>query len=1714
MLGSSPSRPPPPLPGLVFPSCLARPAASSPLTSGLSFAHPGSQRHTGKMAAAGAASAAAVAALPAEWIRNWEKSGKSEFLQLCRSLSENTTFKGIQQALYELAYHVVKGNLKHDQASNVLNDVIEFRDDMPSILADVFCVLDIETSCLEEKSKRDQFMQLVLACLYLVSDTILKERLDPETLESLGLIKQSQQFNQKSVKIKTKLFYKQQKFNLLREENEGYAKLIAELGQDLSGNITSELILENIKSLIGCFNLDPNRVLDIILEVYECRPEYDEFFVPLIESYMYMCEPQTLCHILGFKFKFYQEPNGETPVSLYRVAAVLLQHNLIDLEDLYVHLLPVDNAILEEHKREIGEAKQIVRKLTMVVLSSEKTEEKEKEKEEEKTEKPPDNQKLGLLEAMLKIGDWQHAQSIMDQMPPFYATSHKPIAVALCQLLHVMIEPLYRRVGVPKGAKGTPIPPLQNKRAPKQVETFEDLRKEVFNMLCYLGPHLAHDPILFAKVVRLGKAFMKEYQSDGGKQEDKEKMELLFSCLLSITDQVLLPSLSLMDCNACMSEELWGMFKTFPYQHRYRLYGQWKNETYNSHPLLVKVKAQTIDRAKYIMKRLTKENVKPSGRQIGKLSHSNPTILFDYILSQIQKYDNLITPVVDSLKYLTSLNYDVLAYCIIEALANPEKERMKHDDTTISSWLQSLASFCGAVFRKYPIELAGLLQYVANQLKAGKSFDLLILKEVVQKMAGIEITEEMTMEQLEAMTGGEQLKAEGGYFGQIRNTKKSSQRLKDALLDHDLALPLCLLMAQQRNGVIFQEGGEKHLKLVGKLYDQASKSDRQTACVENGEKDVDVPYIETCHDTLVQFGGFLASNLNTEDYIKRVPSIDILCNEFHTPHDAAFFLSRPMYAHHISSKYDELKKAEKGNKQQQKVHKYITSCEIVMAPVHDAVISLHLPKVWDDISPQFYATFWSLTMYDLAVPHGSYEREVNKLKVQMKAIDDNQEMPPNKKKKEKERCTALQDKLLEEEKKQSEHVQRVLQRLKLEKDNWLLAKSTKNETITKFLQLCIFPRCIFSAIDAVYCARFVELVHQQKTPNFSTLLCYDRVFSDIIYTVASCTENEASRYGRFLCCMLDTVTRWHSDRAIYEKECGNYPGFLTILRATGFDGGNKADQLDYENFRHVVHKWHYKLTKASVHCLETGEYTHIRNILIVLTKILPWYPKVVNLGQALERRVDKIYKEEKEKRPDLYALAMGYSGQLKSRKHCMVPENDFHHKDPPTRNAVPTAVQNGPAGIGLPPSLTIGAAKLEESTAEEIDKLKEKSQGAVKVINKAANATPKVTTSNGNGASNSKIIKEKDDKEKCGKEKEKEKKEKTPTATPEAKALGKDGKEKPKEERANKEDKARDIKEKTPKSDKEKEKAKREEKSSKDDKSKVIVTNAESKSAAEKEREKEPSRERDVAKDVKPKENLRGGGEKMPIAGSLKSPVSRSEASDSEREQKRRKIDTHSSPSHSSTVKLHNWIKKGVAVFYFKAIALPFQAPVVSENCASSRVVSVHFLQDNLSELKDSSAKHYINHSAPTLSKSKEREEDKKDLDKSRERSREREKKDEKERKDRKRDHSNSDREVAQDSTKRRKEENGTTGSSKHSKSESPSDSPRSNEKEKEKNKSKSSSKEKGDSIKVEKMEKSSSGSKKESRHDKEKTEKKEKRDSTGGKEEKKQYPFAAYHEP
>ena len=90
-----------------------------------------------------------------------------------------------------------------------------------------------------------------------------------------------------------------------------------------------------------------------------------------------------------------------------------------------------------------------------------------------------------------------------------------------------------------------------------------------------------------------------------------------------------------------------------------------------------------------------------------------------------------------------------------------------------------------------------------------------------------------------------------------------------------------------------------------------------------------------------------------------------------------------------------------------------------------------------------------------------------------------------------------------------------------------------------------------------------------KTPNFSTLICFDRIFCDITYTVNCCTENEAGRYGRFLAALLETVMKWHSDKESFERECSGYPGFITKFKVADRTSQSNADSetVDFENFR-------------------------------------------------------------------------------------------------------------------------------------------------------------------------------------------------------------------------------------------------------------------------------------------------------------------------------------------------------------------------------------------------------------------------------------------------------------------------------------------------------------------------------------------------------------------
>ena len=71
-------------------------------------------------------------------------------------------------------------------------------------------------------------------------------------------------------------------------------------------------------------------------------------------------------------------------------------------------------------------------------------------------------------------------------------------------------------------------------------------------------------------------------------------------------------------------------------------------------------------------------------------------------------------------------------------------------------------------------------------------------------------------------------------------------------------------------------------------------------------------------------------------------------------------------------------------------------------------------------------------------------------------------------------------------------------------------------------------------------------------PVVTAFSFYFQIFSDVSFTISSLSENEASRYGRFLYTMLEIVSKWHSSKTTYDKVCESaMPHFLGDLIYSG-----------------------------------------------------------------------------------------------------------------------------------------------------------------------------------------------------------------------------------------------------------------------------------------------------------------------------------------------------------------------------------------------------------------------------------------------------------------------------------------------------------------------------------------------------------------------------------
>lgn len=358
--------------------------------------------------------------------------------------------------------------------------------------------------------------------------------------------------------------YKQRRFNLFREECEGYAKLITELNQD--DLVSAKKTLEIIKSLIGCFNLDPNRVLDIILESFETRPEQHCMYIELLR--VYMPKGNVICEVLGYKFRYFSD--RQTPRSLFIITALLLQSAIVDLDDIYSWLSPNDKTLISDWEAELDDAKEFVRKLNIVSTNKDKEPEVEVEIDDSE-EKYVLNQKWNLCEALLCVGDWTTAQKMLDKLPKQSMLVNEPVSKALCNLIHRIIEPVYAlKCAIFHKPNRVAVAPFSGNKHIATCLSLQDLRNGAFVMATALGPSLYIDPVLLHKLIRIIRVILEELHTDfnNGFPSDPAQAALCGD-ILTLLDASILPALSYLDCNCCVAEEIWSVIKFFPYHYRY-----------------------------------------------------------------------------------------------------------------------------------------------------------------------------------------------------------------------------------------------------------------------------------------------------------------------------------------------------------------------------------------------------------------------------------------------------------------------------------------------------------------------------------------------------------------------------------------------------------------------------------------------------------------------------------------------------------------------------------------------------------------------------------------------------------------------------------------------------------------------------------------------------------------------------------------------------------------------------------------------------------------------------------------------------------------------------------------------------------------------------------------------------------------------------------------
>ncbi|CAH0054888.1 unnamed protein product [Clonostachys solani] len=206
-----------------------------------------------------------------EILREWTERGRTEVIGHGCQSREDEDITELSSVFQEFIHSVITGRLDPTDAGACVKEILGGQPSEETADADSFAnhslFLDSLSIILEIGANEYQPSLADFLKSTGIPVSLMRQVLEGPVLTQLGLVRGI--FQRTLVRHTTNLLYRQSNFNLLREETEGYSKLITELytTSDVLPVDMAMQTFEKIKGLIGTFDLDVGRVLDVTLDV-------------------------------------------------------------------------------------------------------------------------------------------------------------------------------------------------------------------------------------------------------------------------------------------------------------------------------------------------------------------------------------------------------------------------------------------------------------------------------------------------------------------------------------------------------------------------------------------------------------------------------------------------------------------------------------------------------------------------------------------------------------------------------------------------------------------------------------------------------------------------------------------------------------------------------------------------------------------------------------------------------------------------------------------------------------------------------------------------------------------------------------------------------------------------------------------------------------------------------------------------------------------------------------------------------------------------------------------------------------------------------------------------------------------------------------------------------------------------------------------------------